>query len=275
MSQTASDRDKGISLFNCIKLLMLWPYGVILLVLCMILLPSLEHAVWSIGISCLWFLMMSFALMHEIKRRRQALRRRGDNIRLYYATQESPVLAGGYTYSGARVPALANKSLFYPRNVLACLFALLLGGVCLGHLYLVDAHAPYTRVMTIEFAWGVTCICLLDWMLKMDLARVTLHYSFRKKAIVIRSSENWIAVIPYTELRAWHVGKKYGILETKSGAYIPCPATLPDAKLAALTRLPYRSGRIRICFIMIISYYLLSLIGVCIQVGANAGFTIL
>lgn len=91
--------------------------------------------------------------------------------------------------------------------------------------------------------FGANYMLFADWVNRYDRTAVTLGYSLRKRAIIIRSSDGWLAVIPYSQIERMHEGRKYCLLETKNGHYIPCPPQVMTGQLKEVPRKAYHSGK--------------------------------
>ena len=161
-------------------------------------------------------------------------------------TVESPGLSPSYTYRGERSPCIAerwlipsmNLSNFWP-YILIVLWSIL----CMMGIEFLVPDTYFASAGLIAGTFGANYMLFADWVNRYDRTAVTLGYSLRKRAIIIRSSDGWLAVIPYSQIERMHVGRKYCLLETKNGHYIPCPPQVMTGQLKEVPRKAYHSGK--------------------------------
>ena len=122
----------------------------------------------------------------------------------------------------------------------------------LGIEYLVP-DACGTGVVLIVGTLYANSMLFLDLASRYDRTAVSLEYSLRKRAMIIRSSDGWLAVIPYAQIERTRMGKKFCLLETKNGQYIPCPPHVMTGQLKEVSRKTYHSGKAAGTIIMVLT----------------------
>ena len=158
---------------------------------------------------------------------------------------ESPGLSPSHTYRGERSPSIAERGIIPSvslSNFWSYILIVLWSTLCmLGIEYLVP-DACGTGVVLIVGTFYANMMLFLDWASRYDRTAVSLEYSLRKRAMIIRSSDGWLAVIPYAQIERTRMGKKFCLLETKNGHYIPCPPEVMNGQLKEVPRKTYYSG---------------------------------
>ena len=159
---------------------------------------------------------------------------------------ESPGLSPSHTYRGERSPSIAERGIIPSvslSNFWSYILIVLWSTLCmLGIEYLVP-DACGTGVVLIVGTFYANMMLFLDWASRYDRTAVSLEYSLRKRAMIIRSSDGWLAVIPYAQIKGIRMGKKFCLLETKNGHYIPCPPHVMNGQLKEVPRKTYHSGK--------------------------------
>ena len=158
---------------------------------------------------------------------------------------ESPGLSPSHTYRGERSPHIVERG-FLPSmnlsNFWPYILIILSSVLCLFGLEYFFPGALITNVVFIVGVLYANSLLYTDWENRYDRTAVTLKYSLRKRAMIIRSSDGWLAVIPYPQIERMHVGRKFCLLETKNGHYIPCPPQVMTDQLKEVPRKAYHSG---------------------------------
>ena len=197
-------------------------------------------------------------------------------IERYAASEKTTIPYDEFTYKGEQIPTLATKGKLPPihlSNILSGLTVDALSVLCLLGLELATKgsfiFSSLAWIVGSSVAWGV----LISWREYYSKTPLTCHYSLRKRAVIIRSTD-WVAVVPYSQIRTLHVGKRCSVLELINEGIFPCPSRLPEKFPDAIPRKPYCSGKVMCWFILCANTFLLyMLLGmIFVLVGSQCGF---
>ena len=170
--------------------------------------------------------------------------------------EKSPGPRSSCIYRGERSPCIAERGIIPSvslSNFWSYLLIVLWSTLCmLGIEYLVP-DACGTGVVLIVGTLYANSMLFLDLASRYDRTAVSLEYSLRKRAMIIRSSDGWLAVIPYAQIERIYAGKKFCLLETKNGQYIPCPPHVMTGQLKEVPRETYHSGKAAGTIIMVLT----------------------
>lgn len=166
-----------------------------------------------------------------------------------------------YVYRGMRAPSMVVKgvlSSITPWSVSVYVLLLVVSCICFSGLEIIGIHDVGI------IAWPSTFLAiyalLIRWMYGIDSKKVTLTYAFRKRAVVIRSSDGWVAVIPYMQMDTLYTGRKYNMLQIVGGQMIPFSKTFPDERLKSLKIKRLKSGGFVSLLLSILTLYILNTI---------------
>lgn len=166
-----------------------------------------------------------------------------------------------YVYKGMRAPSMVVEgvlSFITPWSV--CVYILLLLVSCISFFGGVIMGIHVADIIVWLSAFLAIYALLIRWIYWIDPKKVTLTYAFRQRAVVIRSSDGWVAVIPYVQMDTLYLGRKYNILQTAEGQMIPFTKTFPEDKLKGLKNKRLKSGNITSTLLFIFTLYILKMI---------------
>lgn len=163
-----------------------------------------------------------------------------------------------YVYKGAQIPIMAKRWLLsYVTPWSACVYVLLILSSCACFFGLkileldnIASYIVYPSAFLAEYALIIKA--------PQNIEKVTLVYTFRRRAIVIRSSAGWVAVVPYTQADTLYLGEECNIMETAGGRFFPFPKAIPKEKLKVLNVKKLRPVNLPSTFLLVFTFLIIN-----------------